>query len=72
MDQRYKKLAETLCRHSMKLNSGEHVLFDLSCTPVEMAEALIDTALEMGAYPHVEISDPRISRRLKTAFTQGM
>lgn len=70
MDQRYKKLAETLCRHSMKLNSGEHVLFDLSCTPVEMAEALIDTALEMGAYPHVEISDPRISRRLKLSASE--
>jgi len=65
MDLRYKKLAETLCRHSMKLQAKEHVLFDLTQTPVEMAEALITSAVEIGAYPHIEISDARISRLLK-------
>lgn len=69
MDPRYSKLAKTLCGHSAKIAQGEHVLLDLSETPAEMAEALIAEISARGAYPHAEISNPRISRALALAAT---
>lgn len=69
MDPRYSKLAKTLCGHSAKIVQGEHVLLDLSETPAEMAEALIAEISARGAYPHAEISNPRISRALALAAT---
>ncbi len=64
MDLRYQKLAKNLCGHSTKIKPEEHVLLDLWETPVEMAEALIDEVATRGAFPHVEIGNPRIARRL--------
>ena len=69
MDPRYSKLAKTLCGHSAKIAQGEHVLLDLSETPAEMAEALIAEISARGAYPHAEISNPRISHPLALAAT---
>jgi len=64
MDPRYIKLAKTLCRHSANLKAGEHVLLNLWETPVEMAEAIIKEVAEIGAYPHAELGNPRVSRAL--------
>lgn len=64
MNANYKKLAQTLCRHSTKVKAGEHVLIDVRDTPVEMVEYLIDEISELGAFAHVDISDARISRKL--------
>ncbi len=64
MNEDYKKLAATLCRHSTKVSKGEHVLIDVRDTPVEMVEALIDEIDACGGYAHVDISDARISRKL--------
>lgn len=64
MDENYRKLARTLCRHSARISAGEHALIDVRDTPAEMVEALIDEISSLGAYAHVEISDARISRKL--------
>ena len=67
MDPRYIKLAKTLCGHSTKVAAGEHVLIDVSETPSEMVEALIDEVVSRGAFPHVDVSNPRINRALALA-----
>ncbi len=69
----YKKLAQTLCGHSTKLVAGEHILIDVSNTPSQMVEALIDEVYARGAFAHIKISDPRISRKLsQTAQEAGL
>ena len=67
MDPRYIKLAKTLCGHSTKVAAGEHVLIDVPETPSEMVEALIDEVVSRGAFPHVDVSNPRINRALALA-----
>lgn len=71
MDTRYQKLAKTLCGHSTNISAGENVLLNLADTPVEMAEALIDEIVACGAYPHVELFDARISRKLAMNTSDG-
>ena len=63
----YVKLAKTLCGHSTKIASGEHVLIDATDTPSAFIEALIDEISARRAYAHVEISDRRVSRKLALA-----
>ncbi len=67
----YKKLAKTLCGHSTKIVAGEHVLIDVSETPAEMVNALIDEITERGAFAHVKISNQKISRKLAQTASEG-
>lgn len=71
MDSRYQKLAKTLCGHSTRIVEGEHVLLDISETPAEMVEAIIAEIVSRGAYPHIEIYNPRINRALALAASDG-
>ena len=68
----YQKLARTLCGHSTKIASGEHVLIEVSETPAAMVEAIIDEVSARGAFAHVNITNPRISRKMAmTATAEG-
>ena len=69
MNALYQKLAKTLCGHSTKIAAGEHVMVDAAETPPEMLEALVDEISARGAFAHVKISHPRVSRRLALAAT---
>ncbi len=64
MTQNYKALAKLLCTHSTALKKDEHVLLDICDTPEEMVMALIEAVQECGAHPHLELSNPRLSRKL--------
>ncbi len=64
MDENYEKLARVLCRRSMKVAAGEHVMLDLWETPAEMALALISEISSLGAHPHIRLNDARLSRAL--------
>lgn len=65
MDTRITKLAKLLTSYSCALQPGDKVLIEftgMSCRP--LIEEIIDQAYALGAVPYVNISDPRISRRL--------
>ncbi len=64
MNENYRKLAKVLCAHSVSLKSGEHVFLDLCETPEDMAIALVEEIHARGAHAHIELSNPRISRKL--------
>lgn len=65
MDTRITKLAELLTSYSCELKPGEKILIEYtgqSSRP--LIEELIDHAYKLGAVPFVNISDPRVTRRL--------
>lgn len=63
-DLRYDKLAKLLCEYSVKVKQGENVLLDMCEVPDEMVEALIEKVSELGGNAFVNLSRPRISRKL--------
>lgn len=63
-DPRIQKLARLLVNHSTKLQAGEHVLIDVFDVPSEVAVALISETRRVGAFPHVQMNDTRITRAL--------
>lgn len=70
-DLRYTKLAKLLCGYSVKLAEGENVLLDMCEVPTEMVEALIDEVANLGGNPFVNLSHPRISRKLELASSDS-
>ncbi len=62
-------MAKILCGHSTGIAAGENVMLDLTQTPVEMAEALVEEVYSRGAYPFVKINSPRVSRALAMRST---
>ena len=70
MNENFKKLAKLLCGHSVKVQKGEHVFLDLSETPDDMAEALIEEISARGASAHLRLTSPRVSRKLSLLASQ--
>jgi len=64
MDQRYKRLAETLVYYSTELKEGDKVLIESIEIPVEFTNCLIQTAVEAGASPVVLLKNVRVQRQL--------
>ncbi|MEM9752676.1 MAG: aminopeptidase [Planctomycetota bacterium] len=63
-DPRISKLAQTLARHSTRLEAGEHVLIEAFDIPSEMVVTLVQEARDAGANPHVALRDSRVQRAL--------
>ena len=63
-DPRIQKLARLLVQHSTNLQAGDHVLIDVFDVPSEVPVALIRAARSVGAFPHVQVNDSRITREL--------
>ncbi len=61
-DPRYDKLAQTLIRHSTKLQPDETVLIDAFDIPPEMVEAILREVERVGAHPLVNLHQGRVSR----------
>ncbi|RLS31416.1 MAG: aminopeptidase [Planctomycetota bacterium] len=70
-DPRHDKLARQLISHSVSLQAGENILFDLYDTPLEMGIALIRAAREAGGVPHVQVHDARLTRELQMGATEA-
>ena len=70
-DPRHDKLARQLISHSVSLQAGENILFDLYDTPSEMGIALIRAAREAGGVPHVQVHDARLTRELQMGATEA-
>lgn len=66
-DPRIQDLARQLVHHSTKLTAGDHVLIDAFDVPSEISVALIREARSVGALPHVNVHDSRITRELAEA-----
>ncbi len=63
-DPRIHKLAKLLVTHSTRLQAGDHLLIDAFDAPAEVSVALVRAAREIGAFPHVQLHDSRITREL--------
>ncbi len=63
-DPRIQKLARQLVTHSTSLKKGDHLLIDAFDVPAEVPMALIQEARAVGAYPHVQLHDSRVTREL--------
>lgn len=66
-DPRIHKLAKQLVTHSTSLKKGEHVLIDAFDVPAEMPVALVRAARDVGAFPHVQLHDSRVTRELSAS-----
>jgi aminopeptidase len=69
-DLRYRKLAEILVRHSIKLKPGDKVLIDTFDTPEEMTVQLIRTVSERGGLPLVSTYSMKVLRTLYQVATE--
>ncbi|QLH74713.1 MAG: aminopeptidase [Methanomassiliicoccales archaeon] len=63
-DPRFKKLADVIVNHSIKLQKGEVVYIELFDIPTEMAEVLITTVYEAEGIPLISQKSPRTLRKL--------
>ncbi len=63
-DPRFLKLARQLVTHSTSLQPGDHLLVDAFDVPAEVPIALVRAAREVGAFPHVQLHDLRVTREL--------
>ena len=65
MDSRITELAHGLIHYSTRLQKGERVLIDIGGQDAyPLAEALIEEAYAIGAYPYLHLSDAKLSRAL--------
>lgn len=64
IDKRLKELADQMIRDSICLKAGEHVLITSAPAGVPLTKELIRSAYAIGACPHVQISDPEISKEI--------
>jgi len=71
MDPRIRKLAENLIRNSVRLQPGEWVLIQaINSAAFPLAEALVEEAYRIGAFPQIRLGDSRISRALTSNITK--
>ena len=70
-DPRLDQLARQLISHSVTLQPGENILFDLYDTPPEMGLALIRAARAAGGVPHVQTHDARLTREMQLGATEA-
>lgn len=63
-DKRLKQLADQLITYSVSLKAGEHVLITSAPAGAPLVKELVRSAYAVGAYPHVQLSDPEISKEI--------
>lgn len=63
-DPRLARLAKVLVHHSTQLKAGDHLLIDAFDVPSGVPVALVRAARAVGAYPHVQLHDSRVTREL--------
>lgn len=65
MDPRTQQLAYGLINYSTRLQKGERVLIDINGTDAyPLAEALIEEAYKVGAYPYLHLADASLNRAM--------
>ncbi|GAA4720420.1 aminopeptidase [Brevibacillus fulvus] len=64
LDPRIVKLAETLLRHSVRLQPKENLMIEVRGEGLDLAKELVRQAYEAGAYPYVNVIDSKIQREL--------
>lgn len=71
MDPRIEKLSHTLTYYSTRLAPRERILIDIIGEDAyPLAEALIKDCYDIGAYPYLHLSDPRLERALTMQATE--
>lgn len=65
MDPRNRQLAHGLINYSTRLQKGERLLIDINgIDAYPLAEALIEEAYQIGAYPYLHLADATLNRAL--------
>lgn len=70
-DPRIDQLARQLIKHSVTLQAGENILFDLYDTPPEMGIALVRAARDAGGVPIVQTHDAKLVREMQIGATEA-
>ncbi len=68
-DPRTTQLAQSLIRHSCRVQPGEHVLLEIIDAPDEITIELIRAVRAAGAYPHVNLRHARVTREMFAGAT---
>lgn len=68
-DPRTTQLAQSLIRHSCRVQPGEHVLLEIIDAPDEIAIELIRAVRDAGGYPHIRLRHGRVTRELFAGAT---
>lgn len=68
-DPRVQKVAQQLVHHSLKIQTGEHVLIRFTVDSKPLVKALIAELYALGAYPHTLIYDDEVKRYLLEGMT---
>lgn len=63
-DSRIEYLAKQLIRYSVNLKSGEKVLIELIGDEIELLDAIVKEAYNVGGIPYVTLKKPEVSRAL--------
>lgn len=72
MDPRNRTLAHKLIHYSTRLQAGERLLIDIGGQDAyPLAEALIEEAYAVGAYPYLHLSDARLSRAMLMGVSEA-
>ena len=69
MDPRFKKIASTVMRHSLKIQPGEKVMISAVDDGDKLAEALVEEAYACGAVPFVSLEQTTIRRAILNGAT---
>ncbi len=70
-DPRFDQLADTLIRHSTKLQAGENLLIEATDVPEELTVAIIRAAEKVGGNVMVNTRQSRVTRALFHAATEA-
>ena len=62
IDDRYRKLAETLIGFSINLQEGERVMINNIDTPDDMTVALLEAVSKRGGVPFIKLQTSKIIR----------
>ncbi len=71
-DPRFDQLADTLIRHSTKLQAGENLLIEATDVPEELTIAIIRAAAKVGGNVMVNTRQSRVTRALFQAGTEDL
>lgn len=70
MDPRFRKIASTVMRHSLKIKPGEKVIISAVDDGDKLCEALVEEAYACGALPFVSLEQTNVRRAILLGATQ--
>lgn len=69
-DPRIEKMAKQVIEYSVHLQPGEKVLIDIWDEAYDFAEALMDAAQRVGAYPYINLQSLTLNRHMIMRATE--